>query len=487
VKRERLIAELDTGGRWKRTTARRERRVKSEDVVAVHRPARGRAVRWGGRAPSGVVTRPWRGASNQVCGLYPFLSADPLPAAGIPLGIDVHAGCTFAYAPALWVEHHLVENPNVLLTGRPGSGKSTAAKLVTLRGAVVGVRTLIAGDLKGEYNELARWLGVEPTILGGSRVRLNPLDAGPLGRRLPSDATERQERIAEVHRRRLVLLTSLAAMAVTRPVTSEEEGALSLVLERTEAGSRTNRELRDPLIAEVISELEHVDEGDAKELWFDSLREFRDGLRPVLLGLRGMLDGALGGVFDGATTHPLDFDAPIQTVDISRLEARGEVAVAGVLACLSSWSQAAIDDPDADEKAPSRQLVRDEMWRHLKFPWLTQKVDSDLRLSRKQGVVQFLVTHELGDFDAAADPETARLIARKCSIQVTYAQDVPASSKVAEQLGLNATEREMVGTWTAGQRGRGLWRIGPRRRYVVQTRLHPVEKQLTHTDEMMRV
>lgn len=439
-----------------------------------------------GRAPSGVVARAFRGTSNQVCGIYPFLSADPLPAAGIPLGIDIHAGTTFPYAPAHWVASGIVENPNVLLTGRPGSGKSTVAKLVTLRGAVVGTRTLIAGDLKGEYNALACWLEVEPTILGHSVARLNPLDAGPLGRR-GKDAVDRERRIKEVHRRRLALLCALAAMAVKRRLSSEEEAALNLVLRRSEGSDARDATLADPILPEVISELDCLSEHDAKDLWFDSLRELKDAVRPVALGLRGMLDGALGGVFDGPTTHPLNFSAPIQTVDISRLESRGDTAIAGVLACLSSWSQAAIDDPTEDEGAPSRQLVRDEMWRQLKFPWLTAKIDSDLRLSRKHGVVQFLVTHELGDFDASGDPETARLIAGKCATQVTYAQDIPAQSKVAEKLALNTTERQMVASWTAGQRGRALWRIGARRRYVVQTRLSAIEKQITHTDEMMRV
>lgn len=482
-----LIAELDTRGRW-HTTSKRQRAERPVRTPAPPRRARKGPWRaFGGRAPSGVATRPWRGTSNQVCGLYPFLAADPLPSAGIPLGIDIHAGTTFPYAPAEWVRRHIVENPNVLLTGRPGSGKSTVAKLVTIRGAVVGVKTLIAGDLKGEYNELARWLGVTPTVLGGSPLRLNPLDAGPLGKHTAPNEAEREIRSAEVRRRRLALLGALAAMAVTRPLTSAEDGALALVLRRVEGPETSHKALRDPVIPEVVGELDCISETDAKDLWFNSLRELRDEIRPVALGLRGMLDGALGGVFDGATTHPLDFQAPIQTVDISRLESRGDAAIAGVLACLSSWSQAAIDDPDEGADAPSRQLVRDEMWRQLRFPWLTAKIDSDLRLSRKNGVVQFLVTHELGDFDAAADPETAQLIVGKCSIQVTYAQDIPEHSRVGEKLALNATERQMVASWTAGQRGRGLWRIGPRRRYVVQTRLSEIEKQLTHTDEMMRV
>jgi len=410
-----------------------------------------------------------------------------MPAVGVPLGVDVHAGTTFSFSPVEWVRRRIVENPNVLLTGRPGAGKSTAAKLAIGRSAAVGVKTLVAGDTKGEYNELARWLGVTPTVLGGGNgVRLNPLDAGPLARALPADPVARTERVEEVHRRRLALLEALSSMAIRRELTSSERAALGLVLKRCEANERAKGALRDPVIGEIAAELDRVTRADAEALWFSSLEDFRAELRAVTLGIKSLLFGVLSGIFDGPTTHPVNFAAPIQTVDISRLYARGDEAIAGVLACLSSWSQAAIDDPGQDPCAPARQLVRDEMWRQLRYAWLTKKIDSDLRLSRAQGVVQFLITHELGDFDAAAEPEVARGIASKCATRVTYAQTLTPNSPAVVSLGMNRTECELVSSWTAGQRGRGLWRIGPVRAHVVQTRLADTEIALTHTDERMR-
>jgi hypothetical protein len=56
---------------------------------------------------------------------------------------------------------------------------------LALRLMAFDTRTLIAGDVKGEYAALCRHLENEPLLLGpGLPGRLNPLDAGPLGQGL---------------------------------------------------------------------------------------------------------------------------------------------------------------------------------------------------------------------------------------------------------------------------------------------------------------
>ena len=72
----------------------------------------------------------------------------------------------------------------------------------------------------------------------------------------------------------------------------------------------------------------------------------------------------------------------------------GDETVAMILACVSSWAQAAVDEP-----GPARMVVRDELWRFLRIPALVRKIDSDLRLSRAQGTIQVLATHRLADFE----------------------------------------------------------------------------------------
>ena len=71
-----------------------------------------------------------------------------------------------------------------MLFGKPGTGKSTTVKAILFRSMRFGVRTLVAGDVKDEYEPLCRAVGVEPFSLGvGLPARINPLDPGPLAHR----------------------------------------------------------------------------------------------------------------------------------------------------------------------------------------------------------------------------------------------------------------------------------------------------------------
>ena len=207
-------------------------------------PRRGWARPWGGRAAVQPPVPVYRGSTAQVQGLYPWLYGGSLAPAGAYLGIDCLTGGAFSCHPLAWLADGLVSNPNILVTGVPGAGKSATIKALALRLMCFGTRMFVAGDLKNEYAPLARALGVEPVELGpGLPGRLNPLDAGPLGDNLPGDAGQLAERLAEIHRRRLVLLCSLAAMRLGRPLSPTEEAAVSLAI--YEASGRLRRSGRD--------------------------------------------------------------------------------------------------------------------------------------------------------------------------------------------------------------------------------------------------
>jgi hypothetical protein len=448
-------------------------------------PRQGWLVRDGGRAASLPQPAVWRATTASASGIYPWLMSQPLPAVGVAIGYDVFTRSTFCSHPVEWVRRNITTNPNVLLTAAPGAGKSALIKQHVARLAAFGVRSLILGDIKGEYNALARWLGVTPIILGpGSADRLNPLDGGPLAKNLPADPAERAERLGEVHRRRLMLLKTLMTWRLARPLSTLEEAAVGLALRRATGEDRAG-ELRDPQVAEVLAELWGLGDDEAAELQVPSRTRLIEEVREAGLALHNLLAGTLAGLFDGPTTAPLDFSAPIQTVDVSRLEGRGDEALALVLSCLSSWGQAAVDDPARGADDPPRLVVRDELWRALRYAPLVAKVDADLRLSRAQGTMQFLCTHRLADFEAAADSVVARRLVASCEVRILMAQDLGEVHAIGDQIGLSAAEREMVSSWNAAHIGRGLWRVGKSRGYVVQGVLSGPERELFYTNERM--
>jgi type IV secretory pathway VirB4 component len=471
------------------TAPRRSARDRTEPRPASDAPRRGINRPYSGRAALAPPPRVYRAATAQLAGLYPFLYGGGVPAAGPYIGTNLLTGAAFSCHPTAWLHQGLITNPNVLITGIPGAGKSAHIKALSLRLMSYGVKTLVLGDLKDEYKELAYALGVEPVRLGpGLPARLNPLDAGPLGDDLPSDPAELDERLAEIHRRRLTLLGALLATKLGRPLSPTEEAAVSLAIHEATGRAYAATSLEDPTLPRVWTALRDPTDEMARELRVrrGDAEELRDMVRPVADALRAMIRGSLSGLFDGPTTVALDFTAPIQTVDLSRLDGRGDETIAMTLACVSSWGQAAIDDP----AGPVRLVVRDELWRAMRIPAMVRKLDADLRLSRATGTIQVLATHRLADFEtvgAAGTPEAAiaaNLIA-SCDVRVCLAQDVAPLAMTRDAIGLTEPECAHIASWGAAHIGHALWKVGRHHSAAVRLELTASEREWFYTNQRM--
>jgi len=81
----------------------------------------------------------FRGSTGQFQGLYPWLYGASMPPAGAYLGVDCLSGGAFACHPVDWLRRGLITNPNLLVTGIPGAGKSATIKALATRLAAYGV------------------------------------------------------------------------------------------------------------------------------------------------------------------------------------------------------------------------------------------------------------------------------------------------------------------------------------------------------------
>ncbi|MEU9889986.1 type VI secretion protein [Sphaerisporangium sp. NPDC051017] len=459
-----------------------------QDALA---PRRGHAHPFGGRAPRFPAIPVFRGSTGQVQGLYPWLYGASMPPVGVYVGVDCLSGGAFACHPIEWLHRGLISNPNMLITGVPGAGKSATIKALITRLSAYGVKTFVLGDIKNEYAPLARAFGVAPVELGpGLGTRLNPLDAGPLGENLPADGEQLRERLEEIHRRRITLLSSLLVMRLGGDLTPTEEAAISLAIKHASGQAAGASTLKDPTIPQVWQLLRDPLPEMATELRVrgDDVGELREMVRRATDALGNMVRDSLSGLFDGPTSVQLDFNAPIQTVDLSRIDGRGDETVAMTLACVSSWGQAAIDEPGG----PVRLVVRDELWRAMRVPAMIRKVDSDLRLSRAQGTIQVLATHRLADFEAVG-PEgsqevtIAKNLIASCDVRICLRQDTAPLAMTRDAIGLTDTECAHIASWSGEQIGRAVWKIGRTASHVVQVVLTPVERRLYWTNERMAV
>src|SRR5882757_2128773 len=150
-----------------------------------------------------------------VSGAYPFLAEGGLGAEGIFIGRDVHAEAAFCFDPFSLYGSGRIEgftNPNAVLAGIIGMGKSALAKSIATRAIAHDYTVYVPCDPKGEWTAVAHALGGCTIALGpGLPGRLNPLDAPAR----PATVSE-GDWSTEVRKRRLLLLAALARTVLKR-------------------------------------------------------------------------------------------------------------------------------------------------------------------------------------------------------------------------------------------------------------------------------
>ena len=143
-----------------------------------------------------------RATSEVLAGAYPFLAEAGLGEKGVYVGSDSYSGAAFCYDPWVLYAEGVLTNPNVLLAGIIGRGKSSLAKSLAARSIAFGRKVYVPGDPKGEWTPVAHAVGGQAIELGGGlATRLNPLDEGPRSTSLD----ERDWRAAIAQRRRDLL------------------------------------------------------------------------------------------------------------------------------------------------------------------------------------------------------------------------------------------------------------------------------------------
>lgn len=444
-----------------RTDRRAEAALVRPDV-----PARGARQRGCGWSPVAAPLSVYRASTAEIGGVFPLLTADGLPPTGALIGYDSLTAGGFYCDPVGWVLDGVVTNPNIIAFGKPGQGKSTTIKALLLRMMRFGARTLIAGDVKGEYERLCAAVGVEPIALGlGLPARINPLDLGPLGQGWDGlTDRERRARASLIFARWVVLLKALVGVRGVS-VTPADEAALTTVLSTLSGWSGGNGHLRSVTIPQVHDALSRPTEELTAACRYAGTQQMIDETRQLTDALGALVRGALAGLFDDHTTIDLDWSAPIQSLSLQRLDSLGDEVVGVALACVNSWSRA---QTDLRRPGEITIVVRDEVWRQMRLGIdAVRSLDADLRLSRNEGEIQILVAHKPSDLlsvGAAGSQEVAiaKDMMALCDTKVMFAQDPTIADELSALTGLSDVAREWVSGWARQRTGRAVWLVGHR-------------------------
>ena len=446
-----------------------------------------------GWSPANAPVSSWRMTSDQAPVLWPFISTPGLPPTGAQMGIDHLSGGAFYCDPMGWVvdDQIPVTNPNIFNFGKPGRGKSATTKAFCLRMMDFGYRTLILGDTKDEYEPLCRALGVEPFAIGhGMAARINPLAIGPLAQGWADLSGEQaQGRAAIVFGRWLTLVRGLVGSQRIGdqrvPFGPTEEVVVMQALKTLTGYSSGATTLSETTIPQLWHLLDDPTDDLVAETRYATTRHFLDETRLLRDALGQLVNGALAGLFDQHTTIDVDWKAPIQSLSLSRLEPLGDEATGIALLCLNSWGRGM-----REMAAPGdmRVAVRDEVWRQLRLGTEAVKsFDADLRLSRRDGDIQFVNAHKPSDALGAGDTGSqassiAKDLLHLADIKILHGQDLGVTNELRDLLGLSPMACDVVTSWAMQGKGRALWCVGERQ-YKVQTVLTPLEEHLTYTNE----
>ncbi|MCA0297290.1 MAG: ATP-binding protein [Actinobacteria bacterium] len=440
-----------------------------------------------GWSPAAAPVSVWRMTSDQAPVLWPFVTSPAIPPRGAQIGIDYLSRTSFHADPNGWVldETIPVSNPNMITFGKPGMGKSATVKAFVLRMLGFGYKALILGDVKDEYEHLCRAVGVSPIAIGqGLNARINPLEFGPLKLGWEHlDPAAAQERAKIVFSRWATLIRGLVGSQkigqTPVPYGPSEDVVVDAALRMLTGYTDGHTRLTETTIPALWHLLDTPTEDLVAVCRYASERHFLDSTRLLRDALAKLVGGTLKGLFDDHTTIALDWTAPIQSLSLSRLEGLGDEATGMALLCLNSWGRAM-----RETAAPGdlRIVVRDEVWKIMRLGLdAVKSLDADLRLSRRDGDIQYAIGHKPTDLESVGDAgsqaaQIAKDLLHLADTKILHGQDAAVAHHLASLLDLTDIEVGWITDWCRQAPGRAVWKVGEWT-YKVETILHPLERQ----------
>ncbi|MFD5600795.1 hypothetical protein ACFWHR_12165 [Leucobacter sp. NPDC058333] len=389
------------------------------------------------------ISRPWhRATGHQLAAANTFAAADVHDVAGPIIGVDMNSGKPFTFDPWELYRRGLASAPNILIQGSLRQGKSFSIKrLVTLL-VEFGRFAINTSDSKGEHGAVAEALGGNVFKMGvfGSEIRLNALEAPE---RQHDELLVNYE--ARVRASRISVLQQIAGLLTPgeRPLIAREMTILEWALEEVVAESGNRPTLR--AVWEKISSRELL---TAQDGYFD--RRDADDLRD---GLRRLVHGDLGGMFDTDSSIELNPDSPYTVIDTFAIGQRGEQALSVTQAVTNAWVLNTISNKNAGRQY---LLIREEGWADMRTKAALEAHRKQLKLSGEYGVAMILIVHEGGDFDAVGaegsqERELAKTLLRGYANRISFWQNEETLDDAIERKMFTRAEAAAIGTLSRGQ------------------------------------
>jgi Helicase HerA, central domain len=343
-------------------------------------------------------------------------------------------GTKFVFDPFDAYNEHLITNPNMVVTGAIGTGKSTFIKMMLQRTLERG-RSAVIVDPKGEYAQMAklqRGVVVQP----GEGQWFQLFDT--------YDETECD------------LFVAALRAAADAPFYVEEMAEII----------KTWREVacsHEPLPFQF-----------ARDRWISTPNYSR-----LAAAAFRLTEGDLRNVVDGAGL-PLNFESRLTVIDISNHIMGSLFPLIGLIVVATSLQ--------LSRSGRQSLLVIDEAWSVLNDAFSLTWLRSSWKLARARGISHAFVVHRLGDTETVGEANSAtrkqaEALLHECETWWIFRQASDDMKQVSRVVGLTKYESDIASSLP---RGICLARYGPYRS-VVHLLPDRIDLQITDTDARMKI
>jgi len=341
--------------------------------------------------------------SSPLSSIFPFISVDLTSDKGILYGINRHNNSLIIF------DRFSLENGNMVIFAKAGSGKSYFTKLEILRSLMMGTDVLVI-DPENEYKFLAETVGGSYiNIALTSESHINPFDLPPL---LPDEAP------AEALKSNILNITGLLRIMLG-DLTAEEIGVLDRAIAETYASRDITAEsdfskIISPLMEDLQTVLENMEGG---------------------AGLAERLYKFTRGTFAGFINQPTNVDVENRLVVFGIRDLEDELRPVAMFLVLNFiWNL-------IRSKSKKRILIIDEAWWMMKFETGANFLFSLVKRCRKYFLGVTTITQDVDDFIHSAQ---GRPIITNSAMQMLLKQSPASIETVAKTFNLTETEKQVL-------------------------------------------
>lgn len=347
---------------------------------------------------------------------FPFTSSELTSDTGILYGLNEHNDSLVVF------DRFSLENANMVVFAKSGSGKSYSVKLECLRSMMFDAEIIII-DPEDEYRDMTKAVdGEYIDFTFSSQVKINPFDLSTL---YEEGENELGLKILSLHSLLKIMLGD---------VTSAEEAILDRALIATYKAKGitpdpSTQKKDPPLMEDLYKALLGMETMEAKNLSYR---------------LEKFIKGSFRGIFDSKSN--LDINNQFTVFGIKEME--DELRPIAMFIILDFiWTRIKRD-------LKRRLLVVDEAWYMMKYPDSASFLFSLAKRARKYYLGVTTITQDVEDF---LNTDHGKAIVTNSSIQLLLKQSTAAVDRLQEVFYLSEGEKRLL---LAADIGEGLFFAG---------------------------